>query len=267
MEHLVYCDAKEKVLEKILSGKTVLQYHRILHKALDKAYKMQIISKNPTDLVDAPKAKKFKAKVLTIDEVKQLFETVRDNRLEVPIHLAIMLGLRAGEILGLSWDKINFESNVITIDTALVRNKGFDEYIFKEPKSESSIRTLTVPIELMSLLKKHKKSQLELQLRSYGVFTNKYNLVFTQVNGNPMTSDSFSRLFRDFLKKHNLPLVRFHDLRHTNATLMLASGTSMKVASTRLGHSTIGITADLYTHVLQELEVEASEKIANIVYK
>ncbi|KYN77137.1 recombinase [Clostridium sporogenes] len=251
---------------KTLNPKTVLQYHRVIHKALNKAYKLQIINKNISNLVELPKIKKYKAKSLTIKEVKQFLEVSKDTRVEIPINLAIVLGLRAAEILGLSWDNVNFCENTIVICKTLVKDKINKTLVFKEPKSETSIRTLTVPEQLMSLLKEHKKKQKQLQLKSYGAFKNEFNLVFTKLNGNPMASDSLSSIFRDFINRNNLPNIRFHDLRHTNATLMLASGTSMKVASTRLGHSTIGITMDLYTHVLQGLEKEAAKNISDLIY-
>lgn len=247
-----------------LSPKTILQYHRILHKALDKAYKMQLIVKNPADLVELPKIKKYTAHVLNVKESKQLLEACKNTRLEVPINLALILGLRAGEILGLSWDNINFENNTIDIVQNLVKNSATKSYSLQQPKSESSIRTLTAPTELMSLLKDAQIKQQK--FKNNDKYNNKYKLVFTKIDGDPMTSDSFSRMFRDFLKRHDLPLIRFHDLRHTNATIMLVSGTSMKVASSRLGHSSISITADLYTHVLQSLETDASNKIANVIY-
>lgn len=254
------------IMAQFLNSKTILQYHRIIHKALDSAYKLQIISKNPSDLVETPKIKKYKSNVFSVKEVQQLLESCKNTRLEVPINLAVILGLRAGEVLGLSWDKVNFSNNTITIDKNLVRDRVSKSFVFKDPKSESSIRTLTAPKELMSLLKEQKKKQSQFQLQSYGTYNNKYHLLFTKINGEPMTSDSFSRMFRDFLKKHKFHLIRFHDLRHTNASLMLASGTSAKVASTRLGHSTIGITMDLYTHVLEGLEKEAADNISNLIY-
>ncbi|EPY2273180.1 tyrosine-type recombinase/integrase [Clostridium sporogenes] len=247
---------------KTLNPKTVLQYHRVIHKA----YKLQIINKNISNLVELPKIKKYKAKSLTIKEVKQFLEVSKDTRVEIPINLAIVLGLRAAEILGLSWDNVNFCENTIVICKTLVKDKINKTLVFKEPKSETSIRTLTVPEQLMNLLKEHKKKQKQLQLKSYGAFKNEFNLVFTKLNGNPMASDSLSSTFRDFINRNNLPNIRFHDLRHTNATLMLASGTSMKVASTRLGHSTIGITMDLYTHVLQGLEKEAAKNLSDLIY-
>lgn len=255
-----------KMLER-LSGKTVMQYHRIIHKSLSTAYKMQIIPKNPAEFVEVPRVKKYKANVYDIKEVRQLLASVKNTRLEVPVNLALGLGLRAGEILGLRWSDIDFNKGIVNIVQTAVRGEKGGNVIFKEPKSENSVRTLTAPTDLLKILKEHKIKQKELQLQSYGAFNNEYDLVFTQITGKPMSSASFSRMFRDFLKRKNLPLIRFHDLRHTNATLMLASGTSAKVASSRLGHSSIGITMDLYTHVLQELEQDAAEKLNDVIYK
>ncbi|WP_242977226.1 site-specific integrase [Clostridium botulinum] len=139
-------------------------------------------------------------------------------------------------MLGLSWDNVNFNNNTIAICKTLVKDKINKTFVFKEPKSESSIRTLTVPKHLMDLLKEHKKKQNQLQLKSYGAFKNEYNLVFTKLDGTPMASDSFNRIFKDFIDRNNLTNIRSHGLRHTNtnATLMLASGTNMKVASSLL---------------------------------
>jgi integrase len=243
-----------KMLDR-LSGKTVMQYHRIIHKSLSIAYKMQVIPKNPAEFVEVPKVKKYKASVYDKMEVRQLLEAVKNTRLEAPINLALGLGLRAGEVLGLRWTDVDFDKGIINIAQTAVRGEKSGDVIFKDPKSETSSRTLTTPEDLLKILKEHK------------VIKNEHNLVFTQITGKPMSSASFSRMFRDFLKRKNLPLIRFHDLRHTNATLMLASGTSAKVASSRLGHSSIGITMDLYTHVLQELEQDAADKLNDVIYK
>lgn len=242
-----------------LSEKTKLQYHRLLSKAFKDAYKMQYINKNIMELVDAPRPKKFSASFLTPVQVKELFKGVEGSRYEVPVNLAIALGLRASEICGLEWDKVDFEKNIITINKVSVWDETNKKAIFKEPKSETSIRILTCPKTLINILQKHKEMQKELGLDALG-------LVFTNENGTQATSRSFNTPYKNFIKRRNLPLVRFHDLRHTNASLMLLGDVDIKTASTRLGHSQIGITMDLYTHVLQELQIEASNKIANILY-
>lgn len=260
----LHIDRLYRNLRKRLSNKTILQYHRMLHKAFNDAYKKQIISKNPFDLIDAPKPDKYKAKILTQEEAISVITAARDERIEVPLHLGLGLGLRASEILGLTWDKVNFNKKTITIDQALVIDKSTRTLHFKKPKSETSIRVLTVPDAIFSILDKQKKKQKLLQLS--GVI-NEFNLVFTRLDGRPMSSDGLSSIYRDFLEKYNLPKVRFHDLRHTNASFMLKAGISPKVASNRLGHSSIGITMDLYTHVLEELDHEAADNIAHILYK
>lgn len=248
-------------LSKRLSQKTILQYHRILHKAFEDAKIYQSLAKNPCEFVETPKPKKFKAKCLTLHESRQLLEAVKNTRLEIPVNLAIGLGLRSSEILGLSWDKVDFVKNTITIDRTVARDRITHDWVFKEPKSDTSSRVLTAPISLMKTLKECRRKQLE-DLET----PNPYNLVFTKVDGDPMVSDSFSRMFKDFLKRKGLPIVRFHDLRHTNASIMLLSNTSLKVASARLGHSSVSITGDLYTHVLDELEASAANSLENTLY-
>lgn len=248
-------------LSQRLSQKTILQYHRILHKAFEDAKIYQSLVKNPCEFVEVPKPKKFKAKCLTLHESRQLLESVKNTRLEIPVNLAVGLGLRSSEILGLSWDRVDFVKNTITIDRTVARDRITHEWVFKDPKTENSSRVLTAPISLMRTLKECRMKQLE-DLDT----PNPYNLVFTKVNGEPMVSDSFSRMFKDFLKRKGLPIVRFHDLRHTNASIMLLSKTPLKVASARLGHSSVAITGDLYTHVLEELETSTAHSIESTLY-
>ena len=210
------------------------------------------------ELVEAPKPKKYTAAFLDPVQVKQLFEGVKNSRYEVPVHLAIGLGLRASEIFGLMWDKVDFENNLIKIDTVSVYDEDLKRPVLKEPKSETSDRVLTAPKEIMELLKKQKQFQNDIGLDT--------NFVFTNENGTQATSASFHTPYTNYIKRRNLPLVRFHDLRHTNASLMLLAGVDAKTTSKRLGHSEIGITLNLYTHVLDQLERDASNKISNIIY-
>lgn len=242
-----------------LSEKTKLQYHRLLSKAFKDAYRLQYINKNIMELVEAPKPKKFTANFLDPVQVKQLFDGVKGSRYEVPVNLAIGLGLRLSEICGLEWSKVDFDNNIITIDKVSVWDEKNKIAVFKEPKSESSQRVLTAPTELMQLLKEHKEKQKQM-----GYDT---NLVFTNENGTQASSASFHTPYRNYIKRRKLPDVRFHDLRHTNASLMLLAGVDAKTTSKRLGHSEIGITMNLYTHVMEQLERDASNRIENLIYK
>ena len=247
-----------------LKGKTLIQHHRVFRKALDYAWKNQLITRNPADMVDAPKVKKYTSTVLTPSQAKQLLAAVKNTRFEAPVNLGLSLGLRRGEILGLRWSDIDFINKTINIEQTLVLVAT--ELIFKEPKTEGSKRSISAPLELLKILSNHKKLQNELCLRSGGAFNNKRDIVCTRDNGDPINPSTFSRAFGDFIKKYDLPYFRLHDLRHTNATFMLLSGTSAKVASNRLGHSTINITMDLYSHVLKDMNEDAADRLNDVIY-
>ena len=242
-----------------LSGKTKQIYHKVLNKAFKDAYKHQYINKNIMDFVDTPKGKKFTGNFLSDTESQDMIQSLENTMYEVPVTLAITLGLRISEICGLKWNKVNFENNTITIDTIAVWHEKEKKLILKEPKSEAGKRVLTCPVEVVNLLKKHKIQQA-------ATFPGT-ELVFTNAHGKITCARSFHTQFRNFIRRHNLPDIRFHDLRHTNASIMLLAGVDIKTASKRLGHSEIGITMNTYTHVLAQLEKEASDKIENVIYK
>ena len=183
---------------------------------------------------------------------------VKGNKIEIPVVLGVGLGLRRGEILGLKWSSIDFVSKNMIIDSSLAYVDN--TFIFKSTKSESGERTLVMPDSIIEILKKHRKDQNIIKL-ALGEEYQKNDLVYCQDDGAPIIPGSFSHKFTDFLKKYGLKQIRFHDLRHTHASLLLKYGVSAKVASRRLGHSSIGITMDLYSHVYNEVEVEATNKI------
>lgn len=249
---------------KTLSAKTLTQHYRVLHKAFDYACRIGLIEKNPCKNVDRPKEKKIETKVLNIEETKELLDIVNGHwYYGAPVTLALLLGLRRGEVLGLRWEDINFKDKTITINQTLEKVKG--KFVFKEPKTEKSKRTIAITDDIVKILNAHKKQQMKLQIAFHGEWQNKYNLVCTRDNGKPITPTVLSTGFQLFLKKHKLPSMRFHDLRHTNATLMLAAGVSAKVAGNRLGHSNIKTTLDLYSHVLEHIDRDAAEKLDSML--
>ncbi|MGL4739394.1 MAG: tyrosine-type recombinase/integrase [Sarcina sp.] len=246
-------------LNKSLTKNGVVKYHRLLNKALGDAKKKRLIEFNPCEFVEVPRQETSeKASYLTFEETQELLKLSVATRYELPIHLAIILGLRASEILGLSWNKIDFKKKTICIDKVTVKNRITKEVEFKAPKTKKSIRTIHIPNFFLKRLEDNYKRFRLLKLQG---IPNKYNLVFCKVNGEPMDSSVLSKGFNSFLKKHDFRIIRFHDLRHTNASLQLKAGTSLKVTSEQLGHSTINITADLYTHVLDELKIEAASNM------
>lgn len=247
-----------------LSGTTLLQIHRILLKALgDALRKHNKIGRNIMESVDPPqKEKKSIASFYTKDQVITLLKAAEGTLLELPIAISVLLGLRKGEVLGLKWEHIKFEKGTIEIfETRIKSSKGV---IIKDTKTEDSTRQLKVPGTLLSILKTHKAKQAENKL-AWGEAYKGQGYVCCRENGELIHPDTLSHNFADFLDANKLPHIRFHDLRHTNASLMLSEKISSKVASKRLGHSSIAITMDLYSHVATDLDEEAAAKIDEAV--
>lgn len=246
-----------------LSGRTVLHHHRMLRKALQDAVNWQIIRDNPCDSVEPPKAKKYRPDVYDKEDIKKLIIAISGHELEAHISLALFLGLRRGELLALKWSDINYEHSTITIQRNLVIANS--KLLLKEPKTEDSTRTIVLTPEILEILRKHKINQKEQKLK-FGKYYTDSNFIFTKENGENINPGSFSHTFADFLKKNNLRHIRLHDLRHTNATLMLMSNVPAKIASARLGHSNISTTLDIYSHVLKDMEKEVSDTISGIIF-
>lgn len=247
-----------------LSPKSLIYIHRVLNEALEHAVKKRLISRNVAkDVTNLPKLKKHKAEIYDRNEIKALLEAVKDTDMEVPIALAAICGMRRGEIMGLMWKEVSFENNTIRVCRQLLPTKNGLE--FEEPKSEDSIRIINVPAEVMDMLKHHLDRQQEYK-RLLGNEYHNNGLVNCRNNGEPIDPRYFSKQFTQTIKKAGLKHIRFHDLRHSCASLMLTAGVPMKVASQILGHSSIGITADLYTHVLTDLKKDAAVKISSKIF-
>ena len=242
------------------SAKTRFGFFRSVVK---ECYRMKEIKENLCDFVKSPKKEASSiADVYTREEILQLFKLLEDKHFELPILLIVLLGLRKGEAYGLTWDDIDFDNNTVKIEQISIYLDG--SLIFKSPKTTDSKRLLSAPIELMNKLKKEKLKQNELKLQ--GVLENKYNLVCLNKELKPYKNDDLNRYYRKFCKENNFRQLRIHDLRHTNATLLLLSGTDMKTVSGRLGHTDIKITMNKYSHVLEEMDRKASENLSNILF-
>lgn len=246
----------------ILSPQTLKIHINILKLAIKKAYRLKLIRENVVEYIEIPRVKKFKNNIYTQDDMHKLLEKCDGTPLELPIFLASGLGLRISEILGLTWNNIDFSNNTVTIEKITVRNNG--EVILKDPKTESSARTISAPNELMNRLKSYKKEQIEMKLQ--GKIKNKLNLLFFDKNEKPIAQDVLSKKFNRFLKDNNLKHIRFHDLRHTHVTLLINSKVPIRVISERVGHSNINTTLNIYSHVLKEMDKEASDKISEVLF-
>ena len=245
----------------LLTPQTIKVHLNILNLALKRAYRLKLIKENVVQFVEVPKNKKYKNEIYNAEDIKKLLEKSRETSLELPIILASGLGLRISEILGLTWNNIDFNDFTITIDKITVRDKG--QVILKEPKTESSIRTISAPKEIILILKQLKKDRLAAKLRGE---KSHRELIFYDKNLNPIAQDVLSKKFRYFLQENNLKHIRFHDLRHSHVTMLIDAKVPIKVISERVGHSNVNTTLNIYSHALREMDQEASDKISDTLF-
>lgn len=200
--------------------------------------------------------------VLTQEQVNILLEDIKDTPLFIPVLLAVTCGMRRGEILALKWANIDFDKKTIYISNSLIETDG--EIIMQDPKTETSRRTIYMPDVVIKALKEHKKKQAQNKLM-LGQNYNDDDFVCCWDNGQPFRPDFITHAFTKVLKKLNLPHVRFHDLRHTHVTLLLQQDVHPKIVQERLGHSSISMTLDTYSHVLPNMQQEAANRIDELI--
>ena len=242
---------------------TVIHYHAIIHSALKYAVKTDMLVQNVADKVDRPKKNSFQPVFLSAEEMQKMFEALRGTKLELPVLVAAFYGFRRGEVLGLKWDAIDFERGTIsvirTITTITLDGKQ-TEIEQQSAKTKSSLRTLP----LIGSFREYFLQVKEAQELNKQVCGNCYNyeydgFVFVDELGERMRANYLTSAFPKFLENHGLRWMRFHDLRHTCASLLLSNGISMKQIQIWLGHSTFSTTADIYAH----LDYSAQETSAN----
>jgi len=240
--------------KKPLSAKSVKNIHMVFNSALKRAVQLDILKKNPAQNIQLQKCKRYQSDVYDTTELAQLITALRGTDLECPIMILLMMGIRRGELLALTYEKIDFLNSTMSIDQNTVQVNA--EAITKAPKTESSIRTIDIPYSLLNLLTRE-RDNYERRKLEYGKYFHDTNLVVSQPNGEGFKPDSFTQKFKRFLKRHGLRHLRVHDLRHENATLMLKAGVNPKVMQKRLGHSNYSTTMDIYAKVLTETEQDA----------
>jgi integrase len=238
-----------------LAPATVLYMHRLIKKALGQAVRWELLSRNVADAVDPPKIERTALTTYDMTQTAELLEALRGTRLRLPVLLGVMCGLRRGEIIALRWRNIDLATGQMSVVESAEQTAAGVRY--KPPKSGRG-RTLALSATVVPELRQHRLSQAQELLR-LGVRQTDATFVYTREDGEPMKPRSLSQMWASC--STHLPRIRFHDLRHAHATHMLSAGVHPKVASERLGHSKVGITLDLYSHVLPGMQEDAAARV------
>lgn len=241
------------------SHSSVRYLHAVLRGAFQQAVRWHLIARNPVDAVEQPRKIQVDLRSLTADEAARLLEAIEGDELEALYVLALTTGMRQGELLGLQWSDVDWNASRLRVRHTLSRMGG--RWWLGEPKTSKSRRSIDLTEATMAVMRTHRRRQAE-RLLAIGHRVRDQDLIFTDAAGEPLhgrhvTNRSFYRILEDAA----LPRIRFHDLRHTAATLMLAGGVNPKIVSEMLGHATVTMTLDTYSHVLPTMQAEAVRKL------
>lgn len=254
-----------------LSPQTIKHHHRLIHTIFETAVNdWHILAYNPASDIKPPKVQKNEAQFYEENDIQALLfalDTLSKEELKykLAVYIDISTGLRTGELMGLKWENINMDDGTFKVveTTQYLPKMGTFK---KDPKTETSKRMLALPIPVLDMLKQYKAQQAEQKLK-YGDLWHNTGYVFTQKNGLPMNTYTVNHWFFKFLEDNNLKKITFHQLRHTNATMLLKTGMDLKSVSHLLGHSNVSTTGNIYAHVLQTADKTAAEKISNVLFK
>lgn len=242
-------------LDRGLSSSTVRKMHGVLQKALDQAVSDGLIPRNAAKGIRLPRGKKKVIRPLSPEEARTLLDAAHGDRLEALYVLAVSTGLREGEILALRWEDVDLEVVVLRVSWTLTREGG--KVSLGPPKTKNSRRTVSLTDGAVEALRAHLTRQLE-EMERVGSLYRTGGLVFAnEVGGIVNPSNLRNRSLRAVLKRAGLPPIRFHNLRHTCATLLLSRNVNPKIVSEMLGHASIAITLDTYSHVLPNMQQNA----------
>ena len=235
-----------------LSPKTVRSIHMMLHTALEQAVKEGVISKNPTDGCIPPKLQKKEMNVIQPEQVGAYLQAAADRNVLPMFYLELTSGLRRGELLALLWDDLDIEKRTISVNKSVAGRHG--ELKVSPPKTQHSIRKVVIPQQAVDLL-----------IQEHNQHPDNPYMFPSPVTGTMYHPDTAGRLHKKLLKESGIENVRFHDLRHTFATIAIQNGVDIKTLSHTLGHYSSGFTLDTYTHVTTKMQEEAAEKLGNFM--
>ncbi len=266
LDRLAPSDVAAYLQEKArrLSPKTCQHHHAVLRRALRKAEEYGYVNRNVARVVTPPSVIRHTGRWMDVKQAREFLASVVGHPLEPLFVVAASTGLRRGEVLGLTWDALDLDRGTLRVQRALYRYGG--EYHLDTPKSRSSHRTVALPPRVVRVLRARRARQAEARLRIGEAWFDRWDLVFTDDRGHPLAGETVTHAFQAALTVAGLPKFRFHDLRHSAATFLIAAGIPLKHVSDLLGHSTITITADIYGHLLDESNRAAGDAIGRTLF-
>lgn len=249
-------------------GSRVIRYcHSILNSSLSHAVKTYVLSQNPCQAVQQPRPQRREMQVLSPEEAAKFLTGCKNDKHGIVLTFALISGMRPEEYFGLTWRDIDLQKGVVQMQRTVVWQKG-GGWHFGEPKTSKSRRSIPITVSLTKELKTHRIKQMEMRLKLGSAYQN-FNLVFAADFGTPLHSRNIDqRHFKKILKTAQLnEKLRLYDLRHTCATLLLSAGENPKVVAERLGHASVVLTLDTYSHVLPDMQKAATEKLERMLFK
>lgn len=245
-----------------LSPSSIRLAYKNLHAVLQKAVELEYIPRNPADRCVLPKVEQEEIKPLDDQQVAALLATAKDTKMEQFITVALFTGLRISELLGLTWDAVDFTHGTLTVNKQLARRKAGS--IFQSPKSGKP-RTITPAPAVMAALRKQRARQSEMQLRAGQLWDNPHGLVFTGEAGGPMSHSGTDKRFRVLCAAAGLEGVRFHDCRHTYAVNAIRAGDDIKTVQSNMGHATAAFTLDKYGHFTERMKQDSAIRMESFM--
>ena len=250
--------------ERELSPKTVRNIHGVLHRTLEQAKLLGYIKVNPADAAVPPRVEKKQVEAMDVEDIGKFLTAIQGSKYEYPLFVAVFTGLRQGELLGLTWDCVDFEHGLLLINKQHNRVKGDTEFRFASLKNEKA-RVLTVADEVMEVLMLQKQRQ-EVWAATLGDgWSNPDNLVFTTEFGRYINNKVLYQNFKRIMKKLGNPNLRFHDLRHTYAVNSLRAGDDIKTLQENLGHATASFTLSTYAHATPGMKRESAKRMTAFI--
>jgi integrase len=247
-----------------LSSKTVRGVHVVLRKALADAERRGLVVRNAAAAAKPPVPSKHEHTTWTAEQLARFLRSLEGERLAAAFVLLATTGMRRGEALGLRWSDVDFDADRVSIVQTITTVR--DKMVISPPKTARSRRLVSLDPETVAALRDHRRRQSEERLRAGESWSGNGTFVFTNEIGEPVHPSALSRLFVSYMRRAGLPAIRLHDLRHTYATVALGAGVHPKIVSERLGHATIAVTLDLYSHVTPAIDAEAAALVASKIF-